>query len=42
MTLDTVCALALKLTDKDSHVPVPTRLADLETHIQREIEKKRK
>ena len=42
MTLDTVCALALKLTDKDSHIPVPTRLADLETHIQREIEKKRK
>lgn len=42
MTLDTVCALALKLTDKDSHVPVPTRLADLETHLQREIEKKRK
>jgi len=42
MTLDTVCALALKLTDKDSHVPVPTRLADLETHVQREIEKKRK
>lgn len=27
--------LALKLTDKDSHVPVPTRLADLETHIER-------
>lgn len=42
MTLDSVCALALKLTDKDSHVPVPTRLADLETHVQREIEKKRK
>ena len=37
--LDTACALALKLTDKESHVPVPTRQADLETHIERENKK---
>ena len=36
ISLDTACALALKLTDKESHIPVPTRAADLETHIQRE------
>ncbi len=32
---ETACQLALKLTDKDSYVPVPTRLADLETHVER-------
>ena len=36
ISLDTACVLALKLTDKDSHIPIPTRLADLETHIERE------
>ncbi len=36
VTLDTACALALRLTDRESHIPIPTRLADLETHIQRE------
>lgn len=25
-----------KMSEADSHVPVPTRLADLETHIERE------
>ena len=39
ISLDTSCALALKLTDKESHIPIPTRLADLETHIARENEK---
>ena len=39
VSLDTACALALKLTDKESHIPLPTRLADLETHIAREFEK---
>ena len=39
VSLDTACALALKLTDRESHIPVPTRLADLETHIARELEK---
>ena len=36
ISLDTACALALKFTDKENHIPVPTRLADLETHIERE------
>ena len=36
ISLETACRLALKLTDKESHVPVPTRLADLETHVERE------
>ncbi len=36
VSLDTACALAMKLTDQESHIPVPTRLADLETHIERE------
>ena len=36
ISLDTSCALALKLTDKESHIPLPTRAADLETHIERE------
>lgn len=39
ISLDTACRLALRLTDKESHIPVPTRLADLETHIEREAEK---
>lgn len=41
ISLETACALALKLTDRESHVPVPTRLADLETHIERENEQRR-
>ena len=39
ISLDTACELAMKLTDKESHIPVPTRLADLETHIERENER---
>ena len=38
ISLETACQLALMLTDQDSHVPVPTRLADLETHVEREKE----
>ena len=34
--LDTACDIAMKLTDKESHIPIPTRLADLETHLARE------
>lgn len=33
--LNTVTALALRLTDTGSHIPRPTRLADLETHALR-------
>ena len=35
--LDTVTALALQLTDKESRIPLPTRLADLETHTMRKL-----
>lgn len=33
--IDTASESALKFVDKESHIPVPTRLADLETHIKR-------
>ena len=36
VSIDTACTIAMNLTDKESHIPIPTRLADLETHIQRE------
>lgn len=39
ISLDTACELAMRLTDKESHIPIPTRLADLETHIERENER---
>lgn len=35
--IDTVTKLALMLTDSESHIPIPTRYADLETHIQRKL-----
>lgn len=41
ISLDTACTLAMKLTDRESHIPIPTRLADLETHIEREAERNR-
>lgn len=33
--IDTVTKLALQLTDKQSHIPTPTRYADLDTHQKR-------
>ena len=36
ITLDTAVKLTFRLADKESRVPIPTRLADLETHIARE------
>ena len=33
--IDTATELVLKLVDDESHIPVPTRYADLETHIRR-------
>lgn len=36
ISLDTACNIALTLTDKESHIPIPTRLADLDTHVMRE------
>ncbi len=35
MDICTVTELALALTDGESHIPIPTRYADLETHIMR-------
>jgi len=35
--IDTVTKLALMLTDSESHIPTPTRYADLQTHIQRKL-----
>lgn len=35
VSLDTITELALRLTGKESHIPLPTRLADLATHEQR-------
>ena len=36
ISLDTAAQLALALTGPESHIPAPTRLADLETHLWRE------
>ncbi len=36
ISLDTAAELTLKLTEKESHIPIPTRYADLETHVMRE------
>lgn len=33
--IDTATKLVILLTDKQSHIPIPTRYADLETHIKR-------
>lgn len=35
ITLDTATALALALTEQESHIPLPTRIADLDTHVAR-------
>lgn len=35
MDIDTAVRLALTLTDSESRIPVPTRYADMETHILR-------
>lgn len=35
LDIDTVTKLAIQLTDKESHIPIPTRYADLETHRRR-------
>ena len=36
ISINTATDIALKLTTKESHIPIPTRYADIETHIQRE------
>lgn len=35
ININTATELVLKLADDESHIPVPTRYADLETHIRR-------
>ncbi|MDE7099501.1 MAG: endonuclease V [Ruminococcus sp.] len=37
ISLDTATKITLALTGKESHIPIPTRLADLETHEQRRL-----
>ena len=37
ISLDTATEIAINLTSKESHIPVPTRYADLETHRMRKI-----
>lgn len=41
ISLDTACMIALNMTDRESHIPIPTRSADLETHTARESERKK-
>lgn len=36
ISLDTAVKTTLQLTEKESHIPIPTRYADLETHVMRE------
>lgn len=35
ISLDTATEITMKLVGKESHIPIPTRLADLETHTAR-------
>ena len=35
ISLDTATDIVMQLTERDSRIPLPTRLADLETHIER-------
>ncbi|MDE7242605.1 MAG: endonuclease V [Oscillospiraceae bacterium] len=35
IAIETLTSLALQLTEKESRIPIPTRLADLETHRRR-------
>ena len=41
ISLDTATSITMELTGKESHIPVPTRLADLETHSARKSLMKR-
>lgn len=35
ISLDTAVKITMSLVEKESHIPIPTRFADLETHIER-------
>ncbi|MCI6561733.1 MAG: endonuclease V [Ruminococcus sp.] len=36
ISLDTATKITMSMVEKESHIPIPTRYADLETHIERE------
>lgn len=41
ISIETATEITMQLVDKESHIPIPTRFADLETHIKRsEISKR--
>lgn len=40
ISLDTAARIAMDMMDEESHIPIPTRLADLETHKERSRLKK--
>lgn len=35
ISIETATEITMRLVDKESHIPIPTRFADLETHIKR-------
>ncbi len=35
ISLDSAVVFALRMTEKESHIPLPTRIADMDTHIAR-------
>lgn len=35
ISLETASQITMNLVEKESHIPIPTRLADLQTHIER-------
>lgn len=37
ISLDTATEITMSLVEKESHIPIPTRLADLETHTMRKM-----
>lgn len=37
ISLDTATEITMSLAEKESHIPIPTRLADLETHTMRKM-----
>lgn len=37
ISLDTATKITMSLVEKESHIPIPTRLADLETHTMRKM-----
>ena len=37
ISLDTATKITMGLVEKESHIPIPTRLADLETHTMRKM-----